>query len=169
MGSNLTRSTERAIAFAREHGATRFIYDAGGMGAGVRAALDDMDHGLQVMGVNFGAGVAGPKRHYLEGRSNRDSFAKRGDQLGWWLRLRATGGHLALAPGTSPEVRKQLTQPRWEDVSGKIKIAKAPKGSKSPDAFDAARLAMAFDTMSGISMARASGWEVLADAVGQVA
>ena len=47
-------------------------------------------HSIPVIGVNFGASVEGGNMEFVRGQTNAQYFARRGSQLAWALRLRAT-------------------------------------------------------------------------------
>lgn len=119
--------------------------------------------------INFGGGVAGPKRTAEYGRSNADVFSRRNVQLAYALRLRAnrTARLLAGDPDVDPDeclfinpdipclekLLAEMAQPkrRVNPTSGKLEIDKRGEDDSSPDLFDAACLAYAADSESGLT------------------
>lgn len=162
-------TTRRAHTIASESGAVALHYDVGGVGAGVRSHLADMDTDARTYAtrpVNFGAAVEGKDVSYTRGVSNADFFARRSSQLAWALRLRAQNtvrlrDGEAVDPArclfVSPDIPRleeylaQLAQPQWdENPSGKLTIDKSPDDAPSPDLYDATALAFARDSRSGL-------------------
>lgn len=124
--------------------------------------------------VNFGGEVKGKKRLYEPGRPNRKVFAHRNIQMADALRLRANRtvrllkGDQDVDPRLCLFIRSdlprlehfltQLSQPirRTSPQTGKWELDKrgGKQNEKSPDLFDAACLAFARDSKSGLSARR---------------
>ena len=136
-------SLERVDRHCREVGAIALYYDAGGSGASIRANMRQMwrERALvqyPVFGVNFGASVEGANTEFVRGQTNAQYFARRGSQLSWALRLRATrtkrlmegedvdlGTCLVIDPGIEglDGFLAQLSQPEFDETStGKVEI-----------------------------------------------
>ena len=136
-------SLERVDRHCREVGAIALYYDAGGSGASIRANIRQMwrERALAqypVIGVNFGASVEGGNMEFVRGQTNAQYFARRGSQLSWALRLRATrtkrlmegedvdlGTCLVIDPGIEglDGFLAQLSQPEFDETStGKVEI-----------------------------------------------
>ena len=165
----LGRTARRADRIAREVGAARVHYDAGGVGAGVRSYFAEMgdDRPYSTRPEIFGSAVKGPKTTYSYKLDNTQFFARRNAQLGWALRLRALATQrllngedvelercLLISPKIERmgELLSQLAQPEYREneVSGKIEIAKRDEDEASPDLYDAAILAFARDSANGL-------------------
>ena len=163
----LGQTARRADRFCREHGARRLYYDVGGVGAGIRSYLNEMeDRPYGAHPVNFGSAVEGPDRLYSHKVTNKDFFSRRNAQLAWALRLRAQQtARLLDGEDVDPErclfidphiprleaYLAQLSQPQWEEnLSGRIVIDKTPEDAPSPDLYDATALAFAWDSRSGL-------------------
>jgi hypothetical protein len=101
-GSDIFATTQHTFGLCDELGLTDFLYDADGMGAGVRGdarVLNELrDHGGQVAGRHVpailaipfrGSGeILDPESQDYEGRENQDYFANRKAQSWGWLRKR---------------------------------------------------------------------------------
>ena len=168
--AELGKTTRRAHAVAVEHAVQRMFYDVGGPRAGVRSHLREMltDHDVAYYpeGVNFGGEVGGKDREYSYRVRNADHFRRRNMQMAWALRLRALRTQRlndgeAVDPETClfidpnlPNVDRfltQLSQPVYEeDAAGRLVLDKAPDDAPSPDQFDAACLAFAWDSRDGL-------------------
>ena len=162
-----TATLERVDRHCREVGALALYYDAGGSRAGIRTKLRQVWREQQlsqypVFGVNFGAAVEGADREFVRGQTNAQYFARRGSQLGWTLRLRATrtkrlmegkdinlGTCLVINPAIEvlDGFLAQLAQSEYDETTtGKVEIANGPKDAPNPDLFDAACLAVSHDS-----------------------
>ena len=169
-----TATLERVDRHCRGVGALSLYYDAGGSGASIRTSLRQMWREQQlaqypVFGVNFGAAVEGANTEFVRGQTNAQYFARRSSQLAWTLRLRATrtkrlmeGDDIDLATCLliNPAIEglegflTQLSQPEFDETTtGKVEIENSPGDAPSPDLFDAACLAVAHDSRSGLRRA----------------
>ena len=106
---------------------------------------------------------------FVRGQTNAQYFGRRSSQMGWTLRLRATrtkrlmeGEDIDLATclAINPEIEgldgflAQLSQPEYDETStGKVEITNATKDAPTPDLYDAACLAVAHDSRSGLRRA----------------
>ena len=160
-------TARRAHSYAREHDAQILVYDAGGLGAGVRSYLSEMtDRAYAARPELFGGSVKGGEELYSYRLTNTDFFARRNAQMAWGLRLRAQYTKRLLEGENVPvnrclfinpdiphldEFMAQLAQPTWkENVAGRIEINKVPDNEASPDLFDATCLAFARDSEYGL-------------------
>lgn len=164
-------TTRRAHSICSERAVQRLYYDAGGVGGGVRSHLQDIGkRPYFAEPVQFGGEVTGGDFEFSHRVKNRDFFARRNSQLAWALKLRALRTEQLLTDenGTS-EVQPdkclfidsrirdldtfltQLAQPWWdENPTGKVIIDKQPEDAPSPDLYDAAVLAFAWDSRDGL-------------------
>lgn len=179
-----SQTARRVHNYIKRRGDVRALYyDRGGVGAGVRGTLGDLDDvDYAVRPVSFGEAVKGPKRRYTRKATNKDYFARRNAQLAWGLRLRALRTQRLMderdpqAANIDPTTclfinprlprvdffLQELAQPEWsENTSGQVTIDKLPgeRGKKdtlihSPDLYDAAVLAFARDSESGLRAGR---------------
>lgn len=159
---------------AMQEGASRFTYDAVGVGSGIRGPLMEMNPTFTINAAQFGGKVQGEDVPFIRGRSmktNGQYFFNWAAQAGWALRMRAemtarlmageddVDPHLCLFIDPSiPNLRDvlaQLAQPEYTDASGKLKIDKQPRDPgepepPSPDAYDSAILAFSDDARRGL-------------------
>ena len=160
-------TARRADTYARANEVNRIIYDAGGVGAGVKSYFADFpDRGYVVVPEQFGAAVKGGDVMYSYRISNRDFFSRRNAQMGWTLRVWAQNTRdllsgekinpmrcLFIDPSLDKldEFASQLSQPKWkESTTGKVEIDKRDNDEASPDLYDAAILSFARDSMHGL-------------------
>jgi len=175
----LGQTARLAHNFALENGVFRLNYDVGGIGAAIRSYFFDFKPlKYRTEPVNFGGEVTGPDRRYTRKQTNAQFFMRRNAQLGFTLRLRAMNTQklmngepinpnkcLFINPdppsndhpfGPKPTLERflgQLSQPEWDDsVTGKVMIIKRDDDEPSPDLYDAAILAYARDSHSGIRL-----------------
>ena len=169
----LMPAARRADRHMDRHDLERLYYDAGGVGAPIRADFhrlaDEEARNYGTHPILFGGEVTGKRRIYWRKKTNADYFANRSSQLSFAVRARARNtvallegqdidpdSCLFIDPAGGPRLRQflaDLSQPRWYDspTSGKITVDKRGelKGD-SPDAFDAAVLAFAKDSEAGL-------------------
>ena len=164
-GATTGQSTWRVHNACIEEGARACYYDVGGVGAGARSEFARIRPAYSAVPVHFGGKVGGPDRRYSARVTNADFFRSRNAQMAWTLRLRAENTR-KLASGENidpqrclfirPDIPRieafmaEMSQPTWDDGAGKIRIEKAEDGEPSPDRFDAASLAFAIDSNSGL-------------------
>lgn len=164
--SDTQETSDRAHAFAMRSQCHRLAYDAGGVGAGVRAGLNGKsDRRYYLHDVNFGGRIEMPDYHLAPMVRMSDVFPRVNSQMAFNLRRRAENSFL-LSKGYSvaladcllinPDVEglndllTQLAQPQWkENASGHIVLDKTPDNAPSPDLFDAACLAFYGDLLDG--------------------
>jgi hypothetical protein len=154
---DIFQTTARAFMLCDTHGLAGFVYDADGLGAGVRgdaAQLNAQRHGrvLDVSAFVGSGSVHDPERCMIPGRKNVDFFANRKAQSWWALRFRfqaawrASRGEpydaedIISIDSAFPE-RAKLCQELSQSVykltgAGKILIDKVPDGAKSPNLAD---------------------------------
>lgn len=140
-GSDIFATTQRAFGLCDELGLTDFLYDADGMGAGVRGdarvlnELRDRDGQIAgrfrapIMANPFrGSGeVLDPEAQDYEGRENQDYFANHKAQSWGWLRKRFKETHLAVQAMTALE-RGEPYEPYEYDPDMIISLSSALPG-----------------------------------------
>ena len=167
------KTARRAALMAETAGVSAFHYDAGGPGAGVRGPLREKPRRFAIYGCQFGGKVQAPDVTFARGRrpiTQAEYFANWASQAGWAVRLRAENTVRLLKGGAvspekclfiNPEIKDLsdklavLAQPEWDDSTGKLRIAKRPKGPgepepPSPDDYDATILAFSNDCRKGL-------------------
>lgn len=174
-------SAVRAANLALEESVRRMNYDASGVGAGVRGPMRDhlrkKNRRMYVNACMFNGAVQGADVIYLRARprgiTNKAYFRNWGTQAAMVLRQRAEyterlekGQEIDLhrCLFINPEipdledVLADFSQAEWDDDTGKLRVVKQPHGPgepepDSPDCFDAARLAYAYDARHGLRQA----------------
>lgn len=163
-GSDIHATTERAFDLGDELGAFEWLYDADGLGAGVRGSARVINERRQsqqraVHSVNpfrGSAGVFAPTGQDVPGRLNEDFFMNRKAQSWWSVRQRCYRTFRAVKHGDDftpddlisfdrerigsllPRLCVELSQPTYQKNSvGKIVVDKVPDGQKSPNLGDA--------------------------------
>lgn len=163
VGSDIHATTERAFDLGDELGAFEWLYDADGLGAGVRGSvrLINERRATQRRAVHTvnafrgSAGVYAPTAQDVPGRLNEDFFMNRKAQSWWSLRMRCFRTWRAVIHGDEfnpddlisfdkeaigpllPRLLTELSQPTYQKNSiGKIVVDKVPDGTKSPNLGD---------------------------------
>lgn len=163
-GSDIHATTERAFDLGDELGAFEWLYDADGLGAGVRGSarvINDRRETQQrarhsVNPFRGSAGVFAPTGQDVPGRLNEDFFMNRKAQSWWSVRQRCYRTFRAVKHGDDftpddlisfdrerigsllPRLCVELSQPTYQKNSvGKIVVDKVPDGQKSPNLGDA--------------------------------
>lgn len=160
-------SAGKAILFAKEHGARDFQYDAIGVGAGVKASINQMKRSKELP-ENFAItpwvasgkvinpwDPVNPDDDDPTAPKNKDFFHNFKTQAWWAVRRRFYEAwkcregrdfnqNLVLSisrdipKSVLQEIVAELSQPtRSESVSGKMLVDKSPNGSRSPNVADA--------------------------------
>ena len=159
-GSDIHATTEKTFDLGDEYGAFEWLYDADGLGAGVRGSARIINERrattqLAVHAVNAfrgSAGVFNPEGQDVPGRRNDDFFMNRKAQSWWSLRNRCYRTYRAVIHGDKyapeelisfdrgrigpalPRVIMELSQPTYQKNSvGKIVVDKVPDGARSPN------------------------------------
>lgn len=164
-----SQTVEHVHSLACDQGVADIYYDSGGVGAFARLFFDQIENERPylVHAENFGSAVKGGDRQFDYSMDNQDTFSRRNAQLAWGLRMRALAtdrlmdGDQSVNPELclfiDPKIPRldvflgQLAQPKWRrSQSGKIEVEKAPDDEPSPDLYDAAALAFAYDSLSGL-------------------
>lgn len=163
IGSDIYGTVEKTFGLCDIHNLTSFRYDADGLGAGVRgdARMINEDRRSKkqarkkVIQFRGSAAVHDPEGQMIKGRTNQDMFLNLKAQ-GWWaLRLRFQQTYRAVVegmdykpddiisiseemdPGKRQALLNELSQPTYGfNDTGKMKVNKAPDGSKSPNMSD---------------------------------
>jgi hypothetical protein len=158
-------SVERVFMTCDERGYDGFMYDADGLGAGVRGDARVINERRRSLGIAElsvepfrGSGaVYDPEGEMVPKRKNKDFFANAKAQAWWALRMRFQKTFRAVVEGmefdpdeiisidsTLPKLAKlsmELTQPTYTiNGAGKVVIDKAPEGSRSPNLADSAMI-----------------------------
>jgi len=162
-GSDIYGTVEKAFSICDTENLESMRYDADGLGAGVRGdarVINDKrkaakQHQKKVHQFRGSGVVHNPEKEMIKGRKNKDMFLNLKAQ-GWWsLRVRFQNTYRAVVEGMdyNPDdlisisedipandrqtLLNELSQPTYgfNDV-GKMKINKAPNGTKSPNAGD---------------------------------
>lgn len=157
-------ATRKVVAHCAENSITRMVYDSIGVGAGVSSEINRLTKNKQGKKLDFQGFVAGgkvdrPESRIYGDRKNKDMFLNLKAQECWKLRDRFIKTHNAVVNGKEFEPDEiisldsnmaglndlvaEISQPtRDNNDAGKIVINKKPKGTQSPNLFDA--LVMAF-------------------------
>ena len=179
------QTADRAHARCLEFGMAKdrgiLYFDPGGVGAGVRARMAQINPSYGVEALEAGSAVRGKDRKYTGNITNEQFFGRRKGQLAWTLRLRAENTRRLAREGGASKVDparclffrpslaeslaaremyfSELVQPEWDNTkSGKMEIEKQPKKEgmpepPSPDQYDATELAYAVDSYRGLTAA----------------
>jgi phage terminase large subunit len=161
-GSDIFETTEHAFNLCDMHGARELVYDADGLGAGVRGdgrvLNEERQNGenrrpkINLIAHQGSAAVLDPLGQMVEGRTNEDFFANYKAQSWWALRLRFDATYRALKgeeiaqdeiislPSSLPDLSKlkiELSQPTYSlNKTGHVLIDKQPDGKPSPNLAD---------------------------------
>lgn len=160
--SDIFKTTEKAMGLCSSLGIKEMLYDADGLGAGVRGDANKInaqrraDNLKPITTEPFrGSGeVYQPEGEMVKKRKNKDFFANRKAQAWWALRMRFEKTWQAVVQGKEfdkdeivsiPSTLKEktilmmeLSQPTYTiNGSGKILVDKAPDGTRSPNHADA--------------------------------
>lgn len=159
-------TTQKALGICDEWDITEMRYDSDGLGVGVRgdARVINSDRtkaglpSIQTVAFHGGGKLFKPDAEYVKGRTNESFFDSYKAQSWWLLRDRFKATHEAITEGkpisaddiivirsTIKQLARlvvELSQPTYERTSrGKIKIDKAPEGTKSPNMSDSVMIA----------------------------
>lgn len=179
-GDDIFGSTVKAHGLCDTHGYPRYLYDADGLGSGVRGDARVINEARRVEGVREiqvepfrgSGGVEDPTGEMVPERKNEDFFANAKAQSWWALRLRFLMTYRAVVegmdyneadiislPASLPmlhQLTAELSQPTYKlNNAGKMLINKAPDGCKSPNLADAVMIAF---SLGGNALAT---WELL--------
>lgn len=171
-GSDLYATTQRAFGLCVQHGYQGFLYDAVGVGSGVKGDSRVLNEQRIAEGISqiwtepfVGAGsVVDEEGEMVPERINKEYFLNLKAQSWWWLRLKFENTWRALnGKPYDPEMlislredlpeltglRLELVQPSYGfTATGKMIVNKAPEGARSPNRADA--LVMANAPVDGI-------------------
>lgn len=171
---NASKTSDAAIAYAMEMGASRFYYDATAVGEVVASRIEYHEEKtnlpFEVFPIHNGAGPDNPTRLYHGNKTNREQFTSKGSQMAWALRHVAQNDELMLNPEIPffNDLVKELTQPEYREEKTGIRIYKKAdmpnspnKGSakRSPGKFDSIRLAFGRDSEDGLSITKDTYWD----------
>lgn len=171
VGSDTLASTGKVFMLAEEDGVFDWLYDADGLGAGVKGdarMLNEQRTSKHKVSEFRGSGkVIEPDKEIIKGdngrkgRTNEDFFANRKAQEWWRLaeRFKATyravmenkpynpADLISLDSNAIPsralsKLSQELSQVTWDQTgTGKVIIDKAPNGARSPNHADALMIA----------------------------
>ncbi|RKG37584.1 terminase [Acinetobacter sp. WCHAc060007] len=169
-GDDIFGTTQKTIDLCLDMRLDHFLYDADGLGAGVRGdarVINELNEakGIQPIQANpfRGSGsVFEPDEEMVEARTNADFFANLKAQMWWSLRMRfqntyrAVNGHkfdpdglisISSADLDAQEVehlKRELSQPTYsKNGAGKILVNKQPDGTASPNRADSVMICFA--------------------------
>ncbi len=162
IGDDIFGSVERAFLLCDQNALPSFLYDADGLGAGVRGDARVINERRRTQGAVAltvepfrGSGeVHDPDGEMVPKRKNKDFFANAKAQAWWALRTRFLNTYRAVVEGQEfkaddlisisssiaglSKLTTELSQPTYKvNGVGKIVIDKAPDGTKSPNLADA--------------------------------
>lgn len=160
-GADIYATTEKFFAKCDGIGATQGLYDADGLGAGVRgdarkineARAADGRHEITIGPYRGSAAVHNPDGSMVKGRTNKDFFKNAKAQAWWMLRMRFYLTWQAVTQGGEYDpdeiislssdmpkltaLRMELSQATYTfDTTGKMIVDKKPEGAKSPNMAD---------------------------------
>lgn len=166
VGDDIFGSVQRVFGACDALALPGFLYDADGLGAGVRGdarVINAMraqsgQRQLDVRPFRGSEAVHNPEGEDERGRKNADFFSNKKAQAWWGLRKRFLATHRAVTASApynpddivdiSPDLAcltklsGELSQPTYSlNLAGKIVVDKAPEGSKSPNLADAVMIA----------------------------
>jgi len=165
------QTAKKAIQYSGEQKVLHISYDSIGVGAGVKAAFNQMDTGkIQAKAWNAASKAFFPERRVVAGDSdspkNKDFYSNLKAQAWWELRRKFYNSYRVLQTGKVNiedvenlivlsgdleylhEIVNELSRPVFEyDGKGRLKIDKKPNGAKSPNMADA--IVMAFWPKTG--------------------
>lgn len=163
VGDDIFGTTQKAIDISIERNLNQFLYDADGLGAGVRGDARVINEQNEAKGIKLiqadpfrGSGaVFEPDEEMVEARKNVDFFANLKAQAWWSLRLRFQNTYRALngmkydpdsiislssedlAKAELEALVTELSQPTYtKNGAGKILVNKQPDGASSPNRAD---------------------------------
>lgn len=113
----LPHAIDKAFDYANELDANVLVYDADGLGAGVKVGLDQRLEGrrLIVEAYKGGSGVDDPDSEYISGNeidpgiTNKNSFRNKRAQYWWYLRDRFEATHNAIENGIYTDPNKLIS------------------------------------------------------------
>ena len=164
--SDIFATSQKAVDTCNDFGIYEFLYDADGLGAGVRGdtrVINEMrpaQKDVEAIAFRGSAGVHDPDGEMVEGKKNVNNFEKLKAQAWWSLRQRVLTTHRAVTEGMpyNPSdiisidsniadlalLKVELSQPTYsKSKSGKIVINKTPPGTKSPNMADSVMMVFA--------------------------
>ena len=165
--SDTFKTAEHAFLMCDTHHARLMLYDADGVGAGIRGDGNQINKQratkniprVEVRAFRGSAEVLDPEKEMVKGRKNKDFFANYKAQSWWWLRMlfqntyRAVQGReynpdmiISIDSSIAEKARLliELSQPTYsQNNAGKLLIDKQPEGKPSPNLADAVMMAYA--------------------------
>ena len=165
-----TETTNRVIHECDMRQVYKLVYESVGVGAGVKGEAKRQNedrrasgrHPIDCTGWEPSGEIVDKKGEFCPGKLNQDMFQNCNGQAAWGLRERFRKTHemieginqhphdeLISIDSHIPDLSKllnELSQPKLRDLNstnGRIAIDKKPKGAKSPNRFDAVKIAFA--------------------------
>jgi hypothetical protein len=158
--SDLLATSTTAESLCDEYNYDMMIYDADGMGAGIKGFMRGINERrnahqqIQITPFHGGASVINPNRMITEKWNNKDYFMNYKAQSWWALRLRFEKTYQAIVNSAKidpdeiisisselpflDKLMNELSQPTYSrNSAGKMLIDKKPDGTKSPNLADA--------------------------------
>jgi len=175
-GSDIFKSTQRAMGICDTHGARSMAADADGIGSAVRGDAEVINDKritagkpeIEVMPFRGSGAVADPDGSMIEGRTNRDHFANNKAQKWWKLKARLELTHRVIEAAERGDAIQydrdelisidphlphlnaliaELSQIRWVlTAAGRVLIDKQPDGVASPNLADAVMICFSSKT-----------------------
>lgn len=170
-GGDIFSTTQRAFGICDQLEYNSFLYDADGLGSGVRGdsrVINDQRNGtdglfpIEVMPYRGSGEVHNPDSEMVPKRKNKDFFGNLKAQAWWSLRIRFQETHravngqpydkdsiISIPSGLKGREKlvAELSQPTYSlNTAGKVIVDKKPDGTKSPNLADA--VVMAFNPSS---------------------
>lgn len=165
-GSDIFATAQRAVDSCVDTNSEYFLYDADGLGAGVKGdtrVINELRPDQKdVIAHQFrgSASVHEPDKQAVEGRTNKDYFENLKAQAWWALRFRFLHTHRAVAEGMEynesdiisidstmteyAQLIMELSQPTYsKSKAGKLIIDKQPDGTPSPNRADSVMIVFA--------------------------
>lgn len=161
VGDDIYKTVEKSFFLCDEKGIDAFLYDADGLGAGVRGDARVINEArkkakrkqITVEAFRGSGEIIDPEKEMVAGRKNKDYFKNFKAQAWWSLRVRFQKTHRAVIgecpadpdeiislSSDMPDLRRvmnELSQPTYSfNEAGKMVVDKAPDGTKSPNYAD---------------------------------
>lgn len=165
---DVTFAATESNRICSENGYPTLIYDAVGIGSGVKSAMALIASDIHSVPFKGSFGVAHPDAAFAAGLKNKDIFLNLKSQSWWEVRLRFERTFKAVEKGEKFDPRllisldssmpllqrliAELSQPTRSQPNGLIKIDKKPDGSKSPNLADALVMAYSDDLLQSVPL-----------------
>ena len=146
----LSDTARKAARICDDEGISQLMYDAVGMGAGIRGPIREVSAAQQyrfaTVPCQFGGVVQGPEVNFIRGRqakTNKAYFANWDSQAGWAVRMRAentqrlvNGESVNPAATVSLSIQRFKTAnrswPKWHNPNGTTGLASSTSTKQPP-------------------------------------